>query len=170
MLAGELLPANQAPRCKSLIPLGGRTSLAVATCPYFTVRGQMARQLEHLATHGATLWQRQLQRPLHAFPALDFLSGFYPRQDGGGGGGSGLITGPRGDLGAYRCMRLGKVGTRQSKGRREERRRIAADEGWARTQVHGRPASSAWGAIVLALSGDGPRSRQLLLVWAHRPP
>ena len=84
MLAGELLPAKEAPQCKSLIPLGGRASLGVARRPYFASRGQMARLPVHLAMHCVTLWQRRPQRPLHASPASDFLSGFYPPPEGGG--------------------------------------------------------------------------------------
>ena len=84
MLAGELLPAAETPRRKSLIPLGGRVSLGVAGRPYLAAQGQMSRKPEHLATHCVTMWQRRLQRPLHASPTADFLSGFYPQPDGGG--------------------------------------------------------------------------------------
>ena len=63
MLARELLPAAKAPRCKSLILLGGRVSLGVAGRPYFAVREQMPGQLEHLAAH--CVMQRQ-QSPMPA--------------------------------------------------------------------------------------------------------
>ena len=72
---------------KSLIPLGGKIGLRVAGRPYFGARGQMPRQLEDLAAHCVTLWQRRLQRPLHASPTANFLSGFDPQPDGWGGGG-----------------------------------------------------------------------------------
>ena len=51
MLAEEILPAKEMPRCKALIPLGGRANLRVAGRRYFVSRGQMLQQLEHLATH-----------------------------------------------------------------------------------------------------------------------
>ena len=68
MLAEEILPAKEMPRCKALIPLGGRANLRVAGRRYFVSRGQMLQQLEHLATHCVTLWQCRLQCPLHASP------------------------------------------------------------------------------------------------------
>ena len=43
MHAGELLPAKETPRSKSLIPLGSGASLGIARSPYFVSQGKMVR-------------------------------------------------------------------------------------------------------------------------------
>ena len=78
LLVGRLLPAEESPRCHSLIALGGCTCLGLKGCPYFAARGDMVRMLEGLAAHCVTQWQRRLSRPLHAIPMADFLGGFFP--------------------------------------------------------------------------------------------
>ena len=62
-------------------PAWGKAGLGVKGCPYFASRREMVSQLEHLTAHYVTLWQRRLQRPLHA---AHFLTGFYPSLAGGG--------------------------------------------------------------------------------------
>ena len=59
-------------------PAGGRASLGVKGRPYFASRGQMASQLEHLASHCVTPWQQRLRPPHVAFHPT-FLVGSTPR-------------------------------------------------------------------------------------------
>ena len=54
LLVGRLLPAEESPRCHSLIALGGRTCLGLKGRPYFAARGEMVRMLEGLAAHCVT--------------------------------------------------------------------------------------------------------------------
>ena len=52
---------------------------------YFVSRADMLQQLESLAAHWTTVWQRHLQqRLLHAAPIVDFLSGYCPPVAAGG--------------------------------------------------------------------------------------
>ena len=78
LLVGHLPPAEESPRCHSLIALGGRTCLGLKGHSYFAARGEMVRMLEGLAAHCVTHWQPRLSRPLHAAPMADFLGGIFP--------------------------------------------------------------------------------------------
>ena len=153
MLAGELVPAAEAPYSKSLIPLGVRVKLGIAGSPYFAARGQMTRQLEHLAAHRVALFQRRLQRPLHASPAAFPQRVLSPAgRGGGGGGGSGRINGRRGDHGARRHAMCGTWETRRN-GRQHRGRLwlLVAGEGWARGTGPQAGCALSWGTLVRVL-------------------
>ena len=167
---GRLLQAEESAWCHSLIALGGCTCLGLQGRPYFATHDEMVRMLEGLVVHCVTQWQRRLNRPLHAARVADFLGWVLPLGTSGQGA---LAAVPAGVTAAAlpagvtsRAVRQLECGT------------CNGDIGgslfpvWARqgTWVHARALPHAWGTVVLALSGDGPGSCQLLPIRAHRPP
>ena len=84
IVVGRLLPAEETPRCKYLLLLGG-AYMGVKGRPYFISGAAMIRQMESLAAQCIAIWQRHLLRPFHAALMADFLSGCYPVPPAGGG-------------------------------------------------------------------------------------
>ena len=70
---------------KSLLPLCGRACVGVKRRPQFvSTVAMIQQQLESLAAHCTSVWQRRLQCPLHATLVADFVGGYYLPSAAGG--------------------------------------------------------------------------------------
>ena len=167
LLVGHLLPAEESPRCHSLIALGGGTCLGLKGRPYFAARGEMVRMLEGLAAHCVTQWQQRLSRLLHVAPMADFLGGFFP-----------LAPAGRAPLWPYQRAKAalpagaaGRTVRRLGSGAASGRTGGPLLSARARqgTWLHRRALPHTWGADMRALPGNGPGSCQLLPERTHKP-
>ena len=62
VIAGRMIPADEVPRCKSLLLLGSWSCMRVQGRPYFASHAVMVQQLQSLAANCTTLWQISAER------------------------------------------------------------------------------------------------------------